>query len=389
MSEHQETVVEWAQRNIAGTYSTTEEAAQRLALAAQTCNLVGGASVCPLKLGHQILILVVPIKRDNTYPTNKTAKIIAKGGQPDTQAADYEPPKWGPGKADLLALAAAAGVEWTECERLDNRSDPHFCHYKVTGRYRVIDGSWRTISDERDVDLRDGSPQTAGMSDFRIKGLRENMIRLAITKARLRAVRGAFGVPHSMTAEDLDKPWVFSRMIFTGHSDDPAIRQLFAQVVAYQQLAATNALYGNAALPALPGMPTVGPALPAGHQPAAALPAAHVDFDENDLPDEPPPPPPPPKAPPPAQKAPPPQQQQQRQQSGQSGRPRTGFQVPGGKEKGADLADASIETLKWWCSKIGKDLSEGTSNPKFAAQDEKLHRALVDQIASRSGQQEF
>lgn len=393
--------VEWAQQNIAGTYSTAEAAAQRLMMAAQHCNLVGGASVCPLKVGHQIVISVVPINAGKAYPTNRTAKALAKGQHVDPEHPDYTPPEWGPGKADLMALAAAAGVQWIECRRLDDKSDPYFCHYRVIGEYPSIDGSMRRIDNERDVDLRDGSPQIDGMGDFQVKGLRENMIRLAITKARLRAIREAFGVPHSMTAEELKKPWVFSRMIFTGHSDDPAVRLLFAQTVAMQQLAATNALYGQLAgapaVPALPAIPSSGalPA-PAGPPVAGALPPAHADFDESDLPDEPPPPPPPPKASPPPPQAQPPKAQQRRQEeSAPSNRPRTNVKLPGNPQKskwaGRDLADVPDTSLKWWADRLGKNLAEGTGKPEFRAKDEAVHKALLAEIAdrARTGQQEF
>lgn len=388
-----QTRVEWAQANIAGSYRSSEEAAQRLVLAAQHCNLVGGATMCPLKIGHQIVIAVVPIHIENAYPVNKTAKALAKGNGVDPQHPDYEPPRWGAGKADLTALAAAAGVQWTKCERLDDKSDPYFCHYRVTGEYPAIDGSMRRIENERDVDLRDGSPQIAGMSDFRVQNLRENMIRLAITKARLRAIREAFGVPHSMTAEELEKPWVFCRMIFTGHSDDPAIQHLFAQVVATKQLAGANSLYGQlagGAIPtlALPGLPTQA-ALPPAAAPAVAALPPHVDFDENDIPDEPPPLPKasPPPPPPPQAKAPP--AQQQPSDPTPTGRPRTGFKVPGGKEKNADLADASDGTLKYWAERKGKELNDGTCPEKYREYTEKLHRALLAEISSRSGQREF
>jgi hypothetical protein len=380
-------VTDWAQQNIAGSYATQEDAAERLKLAAEHCHLVGGASVCPLRIGHEIVISVVPIRMANAYPVNKTAKAVAKGKQPDPQHEDYEVPKYGVGKADLKALAAAAGVEWTDCKRLDNGRDPYFCHFEVHGRYRQIDGSYRNFNDQRDVDLREGSPQIAGMGDYRIQSLRENMVRLGITKARLRAIRAAFGVPHSMTVEEMAKPWVFSRMIFTGEDRDPQVRRVFAAVIAQQQLAAAGALYGPAAgSPALPSL--LQPVALSGHQHAGALPAADDDFDEDGvLMDEPPPrpaPAPAPPAPPPAAAPQAPRAQQPAAKTAQSGR-RTGFKIPGGKEKGKDLADASDGTLTWWLNRIETDLNEGTMESQYRDYNTKLLAAMKEELTRRTG----
>ena len=375
-AERPETTVEWAQRQIAGSFADADEAAKRLQLAARHCHLVGGASICPFKEGHEIVISVVPINRANCYPTNPAAKAIDRGDQPKP---DMDPPKWGVGKADLMALAAAAAVEWTDCIRLDDGRDPRFCHYRVEGRYRQIDGSWRPIGDDRDVDVRDGSDQIGGMSDLRIASIRENMIRLAITKARLRALRGGFGIAHSMSEEELGKPFVFSRMVFTGRSNDPEVRRLFASVIAQQQLMATAALYGPAAMSLLGGSPqpvaALRPAAPSAGPAWDVAPEADDDVPPSD-------PPPPPASAPRAAPSPPPPASKPRS-NGNARPPRGGWAIPGGRSKGTPLDKAEDKDLEYWAGRIGGDLEAGKTDERFRSRDEALLAAMKAEMAKR------
>jgi hypothetical protein len=372
--EPAQTTTEWAQSNIAGSFGNADEVAQRIRLAAERCHLIGGASVAPLVEGHEIVLSVVPINRRNCYPSNTSAKRAAKGQAPDPE--DAEPPVWGLGKADLMALAAAAGIEWTSCNRLDDGSSAHFAHYEVEGRYRQIDGSWRTVGpDQRDIDLRDGSPQVANLTQNQLTQMRETLIRSCITKARLRAIRGTLGVAHGMVDEDIERPFVFARMVFTGRSNDPSIRRLFAEVIAHQQLAATHALYGRA-LPQLSAMPAP-PALAAAPAPVQG---EFVDAEFPSNPDEPAPPTkaaPPPPAPSPAP--------QQPAQSGAGGAepPRGGWAIPGGHAKGTLLPNAADKDLAYWGKRIAKELDGGDVPGKHEARNRGLLEAIREEQVRR------
>ncbi len=102
-------------------------------------------------------------------------------------------------KATIMQLGAAASVEWTMMTRLDDGRDPFFAHYRADGRYPLVDGTWRPIGDERDIDLRDGSPQIVGKSSNEVASLRAIIVRKTVTAAKLRALRSAFGIEHQMS----------------------------------------------------------------------------------------------------------------------------------------------------------------------------------------------
>jgi len=171
----QQTINDWAAQEIAGSFADSDDAGRRLKSAAENCHLIGGVTVCPMPEGYEVQIVVVPINKDRTY---------AIKGQPNNK---------GIGKSTLMTLATAAGVEWTVSRRVDDGRDPRFCHWHAEGRYPLIDGTYRTIEGDRDIDLREGSDQIAGKSDNEVAQLRQNLLRNAITKAKLRALREGFG----------------------------------------------------------------------------------------------------------------------------------------------------------------------------------------------------
>jgi hypothetical protein len=354
----QQSIDDWAAQNIAGSFSDADEASKRLRSAAEHCHLIGGMTVCPMPEGYEIQIIVVPINKDRTYPIkgNEGARGIGKG--------------------TLMTLATAAGVEWTVSRRMDDGRDPRYCHWHVEGRYPLIDGTYRSIEGDRDVDLRDGSDQMAGKSEKEIAGLRQNTIRNAITKAKLRAIREGFGVDQGMLIPELDKPFVFAKAVFTGRSSDPRVRRMFAAVIAQKQIMAAQALYGGA------------PALMASAAPIASLPAGmgagmDVDYDDEgeviDMPAAPAPGPPPPQAP--ARQSPPPQRGSAPRQSGGGGVWPWAAKRDGDPEKGDSLSNVGDEHLERLISYYEKNPGKPEWHAKNAAlQDEA--RAI---IASRSG----
>ena len=276
-----ESTYDWAVNNIAGCYTSIAEASAKLREAAKNCHLIGGAAITPAIEGHEIQVTVIPINRADCYPV---------------RGKDGDPVKKGIPKVTLMQIANAAGVEWQDPIRTDDAQDPYYCEFKIHGRYQQIDGTFRPIEGFRDVDLRDGSPQIAGRKDGDIAGQRANMVRAAITKAKLRALRDAFGVSQGMLESELDKPFVFARAIFTGRSDDPQVRQMFAQVIALKQLASCAAMFGGQ-------MPTLTLPAPTGEvRQLRAARAVEVTEDgevieHRVVPAAPPPPPPPRPAP--------------------------------------------------------------------------------------------
>lgn len=169
--------------------------------------------------------------------------------------------KRGLAKVALDRIAAAAGISWdpTSSGRQDNGSDPHYCHYRAVGSYRSFDGSRLSLFGEVEMDLREGSPQLdemrakasnsdRGSADKQILEVRKFILRHAESKAKNRAIR-ALGLRTSYTQSDLAKPFCVAKVMFTGHSEDPEIKRVFALATANAFLAGTGALY-PAALPA-------------------------------------------------------------------------------------------------------------------------------------------
>jgi len=161
--------------------------------------------------------------------------------------------------AALKRIAAAAAIDWdTEKScRLDDGSDPHYVHYRAVGYVKNFDGSRRAISGEVEIDARDNSPQLdeirqkaqyrqpPGDGAPQILELRKFILRHAETKAKSRAVVDMGGILRSYTLEELRKPFAVARLSFTGETDDPVLRRVFAEKTADAFLNGTAALYGK------------------------------------------------------------------------------------------------------------------------------------------------
>jgi len=259
-----------------GTYSGSQVAAL-LQEAAQSMNLVAPATaVGQLPEGTAVALSAIQID---------TREMI-KGGEVYKVGDNY-----GLSKPALDKIAAAAGISWErDSRRLDDGSDPRYVHYRAVGTYVHFDGSRRTIIGEKELDLRDGSDtvdrifadaRTRESGTKQLRDMRSFILGHAETKARLRAIR-SLGIKTSYPMEDLRKPFVVARLMFTGYSDDPVIRRENAAAIRQSLLGGMQALYGPPALPqALPAVYAPTPAMmiqapaPAMLGPSAPTPAAH------------------------------------------------------------------------------------------------------------------
>lgn len=208
-------------------------------------------------VGH----LVSPAPACGTLPVGTS--VVVSAIMIDTANETFGLPegKRGLGKVPLCKIAGALGVSWSpESGRLDDGSDPRFVHYRAIGFIREFDGTLRRISGEKIMDLRPDSAQVEAfrkrsedkakrdnkpVSDWesQIRDMRLFILEHAETKAQLRAIR-SLGLRSSYTPEELRKPFFAAKLQFTGHSDDPEIRRLFAERIADSMLGATKALYG-------------------------------------------------------------------------------------------------------------------------------------------------
>jgi len=332
---------------LAGTFRDAKAITARLQEAAEHFHLVSPATSCgQLPEGCSIALSTVVVDTDND-----TYAIPGPGG------------KFGLSKSTLQKVSAAVGVTWDPIAsgRLDDGSHPHYCRWRAVGKYRAFDGQEQVIVAEKELDLRDGSSTCVSMeaaakakgktAEAQIREQRAHIQSHAETKAQLRAIR-SLGIKTGYTRDELKKPFVAARIMFTGHSDDPALRRMFAERTADAFLGGRSALY------ALPPAPTQsGPAqLP---PPPVGSTQREDDDDDDRLPE-----------------------------GALDGAPippaeASGHVIPGGKNKGEPIETAPEKDLQYWADRIGNDLNQGRArNPE---RDGALHKALLAELARREG----
>lgn len=257
-------------QSVVGSYRDAQKADQVLASMAAHAHLVSPAPTCgQLPEGCSLVL----------------SQVLVESG---TETYEIPGGKLGLGKVALDKIAGAVGLSWDPvgCRRLDDGSDPHYCHYQAVGRLRDFDGSERVLTGEVEIDMRDGGAEVESVrlreakkkaaqgANYRGDGgaselaqVRKFILRHAESKAKNRAIRG-LGVRPAYTQAELQKPFVAARVQFTGQTNDPELRKMFAEKTAEAFLGAKQAAYGGASAP---------PALPQhfGHSPppVGAVPA--------------------------------------------------------------------------------------------------------------------
>jgi len=250
--------------------------------------------------------------------------------------------KLGLGKVSLDRIAAAAGISWdaTQSRRMDDGRDPYYCHYKAVGAYRSFDGTEVQIQGEKEMDMRDGSPQIEALqarirdksknADAQIREMRLHILAHAESKARLRAIR-SMGIRSSYLPKELEKPFVVARIMWTGETNDPELRREFARMQAMAFMGGTRALYG---------VPLSAPGLPPASVAHCAPPVGSVPIEDDDQP----------LALPPRRADPTPERKSEpRQTPPQSGgSDDAGPCVEFGRKQGTPLRELSDDDLNWY-----------------------------------------
>jgi hypothetical protein len=174
----------------------------------------------------------------------------------------------------LARIGQAAGVSWVRSVRTDDRSHPHYCAWEAVAAYKQFDGQVCISPGNVDIDVRepDGpayveivekhkkeSDQAKQDPSKQLLELRKFLSRHCESKAMNRAIAN-MGIRRSYTEKELELPFLVARMAFTGRSEDPRLRELFAIMIAQQHLGVGSMLYGQTAqVPQLPlGMPAFG-----------------------------------------------------------------------------------------------------------------------------------
>jgi hypothetical protein len=263
-----------------GTADDARAATEKLRLAADTCNLITPAPSCgQLIEGTEIVFsaILVNIARDTYTP-----------GRRDDDGRKGEGLR-ALGRTALDQIAGAAGVSWDprESRRIDDGSDARYCVYKATGSYRAFDGSPRTITNEKEIDLRDGgadlldivldAENNGSNPERRIARARRDIQASCITKARNRALRD-MGIRSSYTPEELARPFVIARLNITGRTNDPELRRTFAIMNAQRLMGGTPLYLPTDTRPRAKYIvrAEASPSLPAATTPAPSEPPAVV-----------------------------------------------------------------------------------------------------------------
>lgn len=191
-------------------------------------------------------------------------------------------------KTALDRIAGAAGISWDprESRRLDDGSDPHYCHYKAVCTVRDFDGTPMTRQGEVEIDLRDGSDEANSSTPKSLAIKRKFILRHAESKAMNRAIR-KLGIRGGYKPDELQKPFVCLRTLFTGETRDPDLKREFARGIMEQFHGSHRAAYGEspAALPQY-----APPPMQAGHAPPplGAVPSDDEAIEPSYFADEPP-----------------------------------------------------------------------------------------------------
>lgn len=378
---------------VRGTFRLPAEVEDALRRAQESCHLVSPATTAAA-LPEGCSIAMSPVLVDVAMETYAIPGSDDEGGG-----------KRGLGKNILDRIFAASGGSWDPVmtRRLDDGSHPYFVHYQAVGTVKNFDGSSRTVKGEKVVDMREGSPAIQDLVEVSIRKLRkfaklgwqaptppamkaearskaENQVRAlrlhilghAESKAKNRAIR-SLGIRTSYTAEELRKPFVVARPMFTGYSDDPAIRQMFAVKIADTFLGSSAALYG-----APPALPPGAPPPPVGtrrdHEDDDAIDTEAV-YDE------------------PAAREPEPTPSQREPATRREAAPRAERPAPAdaspvipfGRAKGGTVRDADDDDLEWVQGALA-GMIEDPAKARFRADNIALWEAIDTELRRRRGE---
>ncbi|WP_394849813.1 hypothetical protein LZC95_20440 [Pendulispora brunnea] len=192
----------------------------------------------------------------------------------------------------LQRIGNAAGIDWDPrfTRRTDDASQPHYCSFSAFGKVKLFDGKEIPLYGSKEVDLRDGSELTRLILDSNTEGTGEEQLRDARihshsdceTKAMLRAIR-TLGLRSGYSETELRLPFIVARLRWTGVTNDPELRRIFALRQMELMLRGSHVLYGDgppppfvstSPLPVPPLSPSPGLHHPARTRETASVPAA-------------------------------------------------------------------------------------------------------------------
>lgn len=123
--------------------------------------------------------------------------------------------------AFLKKLAAGAGIEWVDEERMDNFSHPFVCAMKVKGKYRDYSGEWRQVIGSHQLDLRDEAEH--GKTAGQLKAARGTIQQLCASMAKSRAIADAC-ISRTIADADIGRPIIMAKLYRTAGVDPDEAR---------------------------------------------------------------------------------------------------------------------------------------------------------------------
>jgi hypothetical protein len=195
----------------------------------QQCNLIAPvASIDSIPAMHAISLRAVKIDANtNTYGQGPEVYRDGRFCQGDEVAL---------GGVALQKIMAAAGVQVVSRVRVDDRSDPNYCDMEITLAVRDYDGTFRQVVAGKEVDLRDGAPETmkpekdsrgsktGGLIPLEQAALgdkRRHIQSLAESKALYRALRKILQLRQKYTRAELARPFVIPKLVPNLDPNDP------------------------------------------------------------------------------------------------------------------------------------------------------------------------
>lgn len=153
------------------------------------------------------------------------------------------------GKTALLKIMAAAGAQQLGSDRVDDGSLEYYWRWRVHVAVLDYDGTWRQVSAAKELDLRDGAPETlkperdeqrrktgrlVPLDATALAERRRHGAANCETKALLRALRELFALPHKVRLADLQaRPIVIPKLVADLDPTDPDVKRELIQARLY------------------------------------------------------------------------------------------------------------------------------------------------------------
>lgn len=249
-----------------------------------------------------------------TIPDMHRPVVVSVQIDPEPKNKEVYPQRGGGLSLSALAFqkfADALGIQWDpkQCRRIDDGSDPNLVHYRMVGRIKALDGTWRVIMGDKEIRLetviqeltdnycdkaeaykrddpkfRQTFPTEEAVERWVQEKVRQDALQIkkhmlarAQTGAMARAVKSV-GIRETYTKDELMRPFIFPKLVPDFDPNNPEDRAfLRAQAAGVTDLlfpASPAAAPGRAALPDPEPRPVEFHALPDLSAAGASVPAA-------------------------------------------------------------------------------------------------------------------